>query len=388
MKIFLGFVIWSVLSNGIHVEGSAEIDVMLKRLNKPAVKTIYSEDGDIIDCVDIYKQLAFDHPALKNHTIQEKPSVKLNSDQPGSLKPNSSKTIIPQIWRKAGKCPEGTVPIRRVRLEEITSASNVSQFGRKAPYYNRHLDIARQKSLLGDAFKSSNLQEKSEAFLLAVGYNYIGSQSHINVWNPKVESGDFSSGQIWMQNGPGDAFESVEAGWVVNRGVFGDSRTRFFAYWTKDGYKSTGCFNILCAGFVHTSKKIALGAPIEPISSGDNQYDIAISLFKVLLRMVPAKPKTQERNAGILSGLDSRKRISVETYGKRRHLIVGTGKITRDNSFRELTTRCQNVERERDESEKREETSGNGFLHRPLSQLIPGSSAENVETTPKTRFAA
>lgn len=29
-----------------------------------------SEDGDIIDCVDIYKQPAFDHPALKNHKIQ------------------------------------------------------------------------------------------------------------------------------------------------------------------------------------------------------------------------------------------------------------------------------------------------------------------------------
>ena len=31
---------------------------------------IQSPDGDIIDCVDIYKQPAFDHPLLKNHTIQ------------------------------------------------------------------------------------------------------------------------------------------------------------------------------------------------------------------------------------------------------------------------------------------------------------------------------
>ncbi|KAJ0883806.1 putative neprosin activation peptide [Helianthus annuus] len=28
------------------------------------------KDGDIVDCVDIYKQPAFDHPLLKNHTIQ------------------------------------------------------------------------------------------------------------------------------------------------------------------------------------------------------------------------------------------------------------------------------------------------------------------------------
>jgi len=31
---------------------------------------IQGEDGDIIDCVDIYQQPAFDHPLLKNHTIQ------------------------------------------------------------------------------------------------------------------------------------------------------------------------------------------------------------------------------------------------------------------------------------------------------------------------------
>ncbi|RWR73616.1 hypothetical protein CKAN_00191200 [Cinnamomum micranthum f. kanehirae] len=47
-----------------------EMRRQLKHLNKPAVKSIKSEDGDIIDCVDIFKQPAFDHPLLKNHTIQ------------------------------------------------------------------------------------------------------------------------------------------------------------------------------------------------------------------------------------------------------------------------------------------------------------------------------
>ena len=31
---------------------------------------IQGEDGDIIDCVDIYQQPAFEHPFFKNHTIQ------------------------------------------------------------------------------------------------------------------------------------------------------------------------------------------------------------------------------------------------------------------------------------------------------------------------------
>jgi hypothetical protein len=34
------------------------------------VKSLQGKDGDVIDCVDIYQQPAFDSPLLKNHTIQ------------------------------------------------------------------------------------------------------------------------------------------------------------------------------------------------------------------------------------------------------------------------------------------------------------------------------
>lgn len=75
-----------------------EAQAHLKKLNKPAVKSIkvikflnssfnfekknhfffskmffnllQSPDGDIIDCVHMAHQPAFDHPLLKNHTIQ------------------------------------------------------------------------------------------------------------------------------------------------------------------------------------------------------------------------------------------------------------------------------------------------------------------------------
>lgn len=47
-----------------------KVQRFLKQLNKPALKSIKSEDGDIIDCVLITSQPAFDHPLLKNHTIQ------------------------------------------------------------------------------------------------------------------------------------------------------------------------------------------------------------------------------------------------------------------------------------------------------------------------------
>ncbi|KAK0572116.1 hypothetical protein LWI29_026373 [Acer saccharum] len=107
----------SAFSDGVYGQAKArvtlsEIDRKLKLLNKPAVKTIklfsclyfpsidltsllqsdhsfntitrlylQSEDGDIIDCVDIYKQPAFDHPALRNHKIQMRPSFDLPTEK-------------------------------------------------------------------------------------------------------------------------------------------------------------------------------------------------------------------------------------------------------------------------------------------------------------------
>ncbi|KAM6579816.1 hypothetical protein CsatA_003590 [Cannabis sativa] len=96
------------------------IDFKLKLLNKPPLKTIKSSDGDIIDCIDIYKQPAFDHPALKNHTIQ---------------------SVVFQTWQKnGGFCPEGSVPIRRIQRKDLVRLgnSNVGRFGQKNPYVVRH----------------------------------------------------------------------------------------------------------------------------------------------------------------------------------------------------------------------------------------------------------
>lgn len=97
--------------------------------------------------------------------------------------------------------------------------------------------------------------------IVALGFNYVGAQSDINIWNPPgVQAGDYSSAQISLIGGISNSFESIEAGWMVhkyfsslkvlhfslvvnrkpvaikpfqvNPSVFGDSRTRLFAYWT------------------------------------------------------------------------------------------------------------------------------------------------------------
>uniref|UniRef100_A0A0A9CIY6 Neprosin activation peptide domain-containing protein n=1 Tax=Arundo donax TaxID=35708 RepID=A0A0A9CIY6_ARUDO len=107
----------------------------LKRLNKPPVKSIESPDGDIIDCVHISHQPAFDHPLLKNHTIQFRLAYHpegLYDDAKSSIgSDNASEKPKLQLWHQNGRCPADTVPIRRTKKVDLLRASSMRRYGRK-----------------------------------------------------------------------------------------------------------------------------------------------------------------------------------------------------------------------------------------------------------------
>ncbi|KAK7283217.1 hypothetical protein RIF29_12596 [Crotalaria pallida] len=137
--LLLGALLASCISLNLKAEArgsysslplETEIDAKLKLLNKPGVKTIHSEDGDIIDCVDIYKQPAFDHPALKNHIIQEIPNFLLESKNKNV---SNSENEVTQVWQRSGSCPKGTIPIRRIKKEDLLRTASLQRFGMKPP---------------------------------------------------------------------------------------------------------------------------------------------------------------------------------------------------------------------------------------------------------------
>ena len=45
----------------------------------------------------------------------------------------SSQPVIQQTWQKSGSCPEGPVPIRRIRKQDLLRAASLEQFGTKPP---------------------------------------------------------------------------------------------------------------------------------------------------------------------------------------------------------------------------------------------------------------
>ncbi|XAR48093.1 hypothetical protein NMG60_11030805 [Bertholletia excelsa] len=237
----------------------------LKKINKPPVKTIQSPDGDIIDCVLTHQQPAFDHPQLRGQMPLDPP------ERPGGYEPMG---VVPediQVWSMSGEsCPDGTIPIRRTTEQDMLRASSLRRFGMR---------IRIRRPIRRDS--TSNGHEHAVGYVS--GDQYYGAKASINVWAPRVASQyEFSLSQIWVISGSfGNDLNTIEAGWQVSPELYGDTYPRFFTYWTTDAYQATGCYNLLCSGFVQTNNKIAIGAAISPISVfNGGQFDISLLIWK------------------------------------------------------------------------------------------------------------
>ncbi|XP_062228727.1 protein neprosin-like [Phragmites australis] len=246
------------------------IRALLKKLNKPSLKTIQSPDGDLIDCVPSHLQPAFDHPKLKGQKPLDPPERPKNYNF--SISDGGSRVgeVVVQTWHATGEaCPEGTVAMRQTTEKDLLRASSLRRYGRKPA----------RRSVRRDSTKSDHEH--------AVGYvnsqQYYGAKASVNVWSPRIgDPSEFSLSQIWVISGSfGNDLNTIEAGWQVSPELYGDSNPRFFTYWTTDAYQETGCYNHNCRGFVQTTNKIAIGASITPESVyNGRQFDITLMIWK------------------------------------------------------------------------------------------------------------
>ncbi|KAM6585021.1 hypothetical protein CsatB_012023 [Cannabis sativa] len=159
---------------------------------------------------------------------------------------------------KKGECPKGTVPI----------LIRTPKYGPK-PHFNKSRYISTQTNNETLAFASDG-HEYAEA--IVSGGPYYGAKAKINVWTP-VSHGTISVAQIWVISSTKvfDQLNTVEAGWIVRPN---DTKTQFFIYWTGDGYRSTGCYNLECPGFIQVSRSLALGSVLNPISTYNGRQTI------------------------------------------------------------------------------------------------------------------
>ncbi|KAL0659615.1 hypothetical protein Bca4012_080200 [Brassica carinata] len=130
---------------GARYTTSVEIGVMILTygddkglVNPPNVGPIQSKHGYILDCIDIHKQLAFDHPLLKNHSVQLKPTTipKWTRDNNTSQK----STSLPFRQEEDIICPPGTVIIKRTTLEDLIQFQRLESLGLKPTSKDRNDD--------------------------------------------------------------------------------------------------------------------------------------------------------------------------------------------------------------------------------------------------------
>ncbi|OVA13933.1 protein of unknown function DUF239 [Macleaya cordata] len=178
------------------------------------------------------------------------------------------------------RCPSGTVPILRSRKEDLIHAKYLSK--RIKVYQTNNYPLA--------PMSHHHVSNHSFYFIILYfvsvqpsteGKIYYGGKALINTQNPIVQKDQFSTGQIWIQNGPVEEINSIEFGWAVYPLLSKDNRTRLFGYWTGDGYKQTGCFNMLCSGFVQVHPKISLGSGFfEKSVYGGMQYVLTTMVYR------------------------------------------------------------------------------------------------------------
>ncbi|KMZ62714.1 hypothetical protein ZOSMA_44G01140 [Zostera marina] len=256
----------------------------LGRINKPAVRTFNTYNGDTIDCVPWHKQPSLDHPLLENHKIQRKPPERpifKEGRSPKNYTGNRVSRGAWQTWHHAGHCPKHTVPIRRSSVQDVLRSQSLYMYGKKK---NKKKNSTSKKiDPPPPDVVSGNGHEHAIAYTGTTQEVY-GAKASINVWEPSIEeSEEFSLSQIWILSGSfdGSDLNSIEAGWQVNPELYGDNSPRLFTYWTSDAYQATGCYNLLCPGFVQTNNKIAIGAAISPVSlSSGDQFDVSILIWK------------------------------------------------------------------------------------------------------------
>ncbi|XP_074265341.1 protein neprosin-like [Silene latifolia] len=150
----------------------------------------YNEYGDVYDCVDFYKQPAFDHPQLKNYTSFY-PEMRPTSPPINNMQCHRKDYMM----LKEGSCPFGTVPIRRIAVLQTNS------------------DPSKVK--------------------------YSGVTGAFNVYNLPIEQSQYSSGEFVIQNGD----DRIKVGWTVNPTLNDDNQVRAFLY-TDDGESGNWWLNI------------------------------------------------------------------------------------------------------------------------------------------------
>jgi hypothetical protein len=311
-----------------------EIELMRSYLVKRyrGVNAVHSYiDGEyqVWDCIPVANQ-----PALR----KKKSSFENIPPYPGDYTAdvaNAASTYITELTTKdvngnSMQCPEGSIPMRRLSMEELVQFESLQQFfGKESSPFNFPIENSR----IGALTPIDIPRKYSFAKQLIANK---GGSAILNLWQPIVSNNnqELTLAQIWLVGGRDDKLQTIEVGWQVYPKKYGTKKPVLFIYWTADNYKQTGSYNLEMKNtFVQVSNQWSFGGTLSPVSvMGGDQFDIRVEWYltgnawwlyinKTAVGYYPSKLF----GAGILSKMAEGILVGGEAAGKGSWPQMGSG---------------------------------------------------------------
>ncbi|HEY1709720.1 MAG TPA: neprosin family prolyl endopeptidase [Rhizomicrobium sp.] len=251
---------------GFKVQSAAAFEEMRGHLQQMYSGVVtrggYTQDNATFDCVTVASQPG----ASGLRQIAAPPSLSPASAEGRShLEPET-------LTGNAQHCSSGTIPLRRVTIDQLARFRTLREFFHKSPFDAHVLrpDIAQP--------------QHKYAFTYQYVTNYGGS-SAISVYDPVIKTANdevFSLTQHWYVGTVSNddaATQTAETGWQVFPEFYNTTKPVLFIYYTADDYNNTGCYNLTCKAFVQISNTWALGGAMPHVSTATSVVQVQFGYY-------------------------------------------------------------------------------------------------------------
>jgi hypothetical protein len=264
---------------GVQVESAAAFEEMKAHLlslyDSVTPTHSFAEGHQVVDCVPLAQQPGLRRPGAAREQLQREGPVVTSPPPPPAVSGAARTGNTMDLTLKSGVkdsrgaemyCSTGTIPMRRITLEEMTRFKTLRSFftkGSRFDNFDPHQPPPR-----------GNLPADDSSHYYARGVQFVdnfGADSWLNVWNPTVATDQMSLSQIWIVGGDGTSKQTAESGWQVLHSKYGDN-AGLFIYYTTAGY-SDGCYNLECSAFIQVANNIYSGRNFDHYSTtGGTQW--------------------------------------------------------------------------------------------------------------------
>lgn len=244
-----------------------------------AVHSFIDVNGSVFDCIPVEQQVSRRGQAGPIPTPPDLPTATGVAAAVLATPSNRIVQLHANLVDPFGNqmlAPDGTTPVRRLTLENLSSFRSLRHFFQKRPGGGGG---ERPPGATGAISPQVTPTHRWAHAYQAV--NNLGGGSFVNVWDPPIGANQiFSLSQHWYVGGSGSKLQTAEVGWQVYPQMYHNTKPCLFIYWTADDYGSTGCYNLTCNAFVQTNKNWAIGGALSPWSvAGGPQYELDVAFY-------------------------------------------------------------------------------------------------------------